>query len=141
MTLWQSLCTYGLALLQSVGLTSLGPLSGQSLSMQTDINHDLPSFHHANNHEASIDFDFEAQEGKSKRPVLSPPQPLPWEKRFLPIVRTDLNFKTNNECNYPSDRKRWCYHRSINTDYEEVALVPNTGVTRYVREPPCNCQA
>ena len=59
MTLWQSLCTYGLALLQSVGLTSLGPLSGQSLSMQTDINHDLPSFHHANNHEASIDFDFE----------------------------------------------------------------------------------
>lgn len=127
MTLWQNLCTYGLALLQTVGLTSHGPLSDQSLSPQTqaNINTNLPSIHHAHD----IDFGTGAQEGKKRPP---PPQPLPWEKRFLPIQPSDLNYKTNNECNYPSDRKRWCYKQSINTDYEEVALVPKTGVTRNV---------
>lgn len=126
MTLWQNLCTYGLAFLQAVGLTSLDPLSDQSLSPQANINDNLPSFHHDH---GPVDFGFGAQEDK-KRPPPPPPKPLPWEKRFLPIKPTDLNFKTNNECNYPSDRKRWCFHQSINTDFEEVALVPNTGVTR-----------
>lgn len=126
MTLWQNLCTYGLALLQTVGITSLGPISDQSLSPQANINNNLPSIHHV--HE--VDFDTAAQEGM-KKPT-PPPQPLPWEKRFLPIKPTDLNYKTNNECNYPSDRKRWCFKQSINTDYEEVVLVPRTGVTRNV---------
>lgn len=42
----------------------------------------------------------------------------------------DSTFPTNNDCNGPNDRDKWCYGKTINTDYEKIT--PNTGVTNYV---------
>lgn len=48
----------------------------------------------------------------------------------------DSIFTTDNTCNGPHSRKEWCSGRTIETDYEEIALTPNTGKTNYVSTLP-----
>ncbi|KAI5782051.1 multicopper oxidase-domain-containing protein [Peziza echinospora] len=59
----------------------------------------------------------------------SSPSPFPFG--IAPAnVYTD-GFPTDNLCNGPLNRDKWCDNTSINTDYENVSLVPNTGKTNY----------
>ena len=44
-------------------------------------------------------------------------------------------FRTTNACNTANKRNMWCNNTTINTDYESVASVPNTGKTNHVGFP------
>ena len=118
MGFWNNVCTYVLALLNQ---------SPVGLYQQESLTAPLPFF----DHELSL----------SSPPHLTPnldgiyapeifnPQ-IPSTQGVANVYNSE--FITANTCNSPKDRKVWCNHTSIKTDYEIVELVPDTGKTNYV---------